>query len=235
LTGFDAQQPRLIGIRLNRQLYLNRLLRHPVFWALISAHLLTAVLMISRAELQSWELLLYDRLVAAWAGNATTDRVLLVGATEEDLMAEDETRWPWPVPDDKLAGLIERLASWEPRAIGVDIYRPFPIYRGIPDAATNVLGDVLRRYPNIYWIFLLKPDQKRPGTAPPRLLRGTDRAVFADIPEDIDGIVRRGLLFADDGTNQHVGIGMALALAYLSREKIKPSRPAVKTSVWEGQ
>jgi adenylate cyclase len=218
--GLDAPS-RSGGLQPSWRRYLDGLRSRPVFWALVSAHLLAAALILSRAQLQSWELLLYDGLVAAWAGDATTDRFLLVAATEEDLAADDETRWPWPVPDDKLAQLLERLASRGPRAIGVDIYRPFPIYRGIPGAETDALDDVLRRHPNLYWVFLLNPDHTRPGTGPPRLLRGTDRAVFADIPQDFDGIVRRGLLFADDGTNQYIGMGMGLALAYLSREGIK--------------
>ena len=148
--------------------------------------------------------------------------MVLVGATEEDITADDGARWPWPLPDDKLAAVLERVASFAPRAIGVDIYRDMPIYRDIPTGGENPLDAVLRRHPEIFWVFRLKGDKKHPGTQAPKLLRGTDRAVFADIPEDGDGIVRRALLYADDGTDQHTGLGPALALAYLARDRIVP-------------
>jgi len=39
--------------------------------------------------LQSLELLVYDMLRVSWAGHAASDRVLLIGATESDLVATD--------------------------------------------------------------------------------------------------------------------------------------------------
>ena len=159
----------------------------------------------------------YDALRVAWAGPLTSDRVVLVGATESDITSSDAKegrRWGWPVRDGKLAELLERLASWKPRAIAVDLYRDIPEPPG-----TEQLDAVLQRHPEIIWTFKLR-DDAQPGIPPPKILRDTDRAVLADTIVDRDSILRRGLLFADDGTNQYTSMGLALALAYLAPKHI---------------
>ena len=60
----------------------------------------------------------------------------------------------------------------------------------------------------------------RPQIPPPQQLTGTDRAVLADTISDPGRVVRRGLLFADDGTDQFTAMGMALAQGYLAPEGI---------------
>ena len=51
-----------------------------------------------------------------WAGHEPSNRIFLVGATEDDIANFD-----WPLRDGLLADLPERLASWNPRVIGVDM------------------------------------------------------------------------------------------------------------------
>jgi adenylate cyclase len=185
------------------------------FAALVMAG--TVILLRDHGGLQLAELLVYDALRVAWAGQDASDRVVLVGATEKDITERDasgERRWGWPLRDGKLAELLERIASARPRAIGVDLYRDVPEPPG-----TERLNDVLRRHPEIFWVFKLK-DDVRPGIPPPQALRGSDRAVLADVLADPDHVVRRGLLFADDGVTQYAGLAMALALAYLAPEKV---------------
>jgi adenylate cyclase len=196
-----------------------RLLRNNVLRAVVGAHLIVAATILLRNEgwLQPSELLVYDALRAAWAGPLIGDRVVLVGATESDITTGDAKggrRWGWPLRDGKLAELLERLASWKPRAIAVDLYRDVPEPPG-----TEALDAVLQRHPDIFWTFKLK-DDAHPGIPPPAILRDTDRAVLADTLVDRDNILRRGLLFADDGTNQYTSMGLALALAYLAPEHI---------------
>ena len=50
----------------------------------------------------------------------------------------------------------------------------------------------------------------------PEALRGTERIGFSDVTVDSDGVVRRGLLFLDDGQNFSVSLPLRLALAYLA-------------------
>jgi adenylate cyclase len=199
--------------------HLGRLLRNNVLRAVVGAHLVAAAIILVRAEgwLQPSELLAYDVLRVAWAGPLTADRVVLVGATEGDITAGDAKsgrRWGWPLRDGALAALLERIASYKPRAIGIDLYRDIPEPPG-----TEELDAVLRRHPEIVWAFKLR-DDAGPGIAPPLSLRDSDRAVLADVVDDRP-VLRRGLLFADDGSNQYTGMGLALALAYLAPEHVQ--------------
>ncbi len=196
-----------------------KILRNRVVKAIFAAQIAAAFVILLRVYgwLQLAELLTYDMLRVASAGSEISERVVLVGATEEDITAGDangDRRWGWPVRDGKLAEVLERLASWKPRAIGVDLYRDIAEPPG-----TEQLNAVLRRHPEIIWVFKLKGDI-HPGIPPPDILRDTDRAVLADTLADPDHVVRRGLLFADDGVNQYASLGVALALAYLAPERI---------------
>jgi adenylate cyclase len=89
--------------------------------------------------------------VVAWAGSAPSNTVLLVGGTEADV--ED---FDWPLRDGDLADLLERIASWQPRVIGVDIYRDHPKPPG-----SERLASVLARHKEIVWTFKLQDGAKR--------------------------------------------------------------------------
>ena len=193
-----------------------RLLRRDPIRALIGANLVAAIVILARSWglLQPLELLVYDALRVAWAEHQPSPRILLVGGTEADI-----EHWDWPMRDGDLAALLERIAAWQPRVIGVDLYRDRPEPPG-----TDRLNAVLARHKEIVWAFKLK-GPAQPGVAPPAALRGSDRAVLADVVPDQGNIVRRGLLYADDGTNNYTGMGMALALGYLAADRIAP-RPA---------
>jgi adenylate cyclase len=191
-----------------------RVLRSGAFRALVSANLAVAAIILFRSYggLQPFELLVYDALRVAWAGTAPSGTVLLVGATEADVENFD-----WPMKDGDLADLLERIAAWQPRVIGVDIYRDRPKPPG-----TERLATVLARHPEIVWTFKLQEGAK-PAIPPPVALRGTDRAVLADVVTDPSNVVRRGLLYADDGVDNYTSMGMALALGYLAVDGIRPA------------
>ncbi len=191
-----------------------RILRSASLKALIGAHIIVAGIIVVRGYgwLQPFELLIYDGLRVAWAGNAESNTVLLVGGTEADV--ED---FDWPLRDGDLADLLERIANWHPRVIGVDIYRDRPKPPG-----TERLAAVLARHKDIVWTFKLQ-DGAKPAIPPPAPLRGTDRAVLADVVTDSGNVVRRGLLYADDGVDNYTSMGMALAVGYLAVDHIRPA------------
>jgi CHASE2 domain-containing sensor protein len=180
--------------------------------ALIAANCIAALIIVVRAAglLQPLELAIYDALRVAWAGNQLSNRVILVGATEDDI-----ARWHWPLRDGELAELLDRLAGWKPRAIGVDLYRDRPEPPG-----GDQLAAVLAGHREIVWVFKLGGENDR-GVLAPEPLRNTDRAVLADILVDPGGVVRRGLLYADDGVENHAAMGVKLALLYLAPEEIR--------------
>jgi adenylate cyclase len=191
-----------------------RALRSATFKALIGANIFAAGIILIRAQgwLQPLELLVYDALRVVRSGHQISDRLLLIAVTESDI---GQLRDKWPLTDQRLADLLERIASWQPRVIAVDIYRDFPRPPG-----TEQLAKVLAQHPNILWGFKLG-DAGHSEIPPPQPLRGTDRAVLADTLADPGRVVRRALLFADDGKEQYTGMGTALALGWLVGERIR--------------
>jgi adenylate cyclase len=195
--------------------HIRRLLRSDVLRVLIGTHLFVGAIILARslAWLQPFELPIYDQLRIAWAGSEPDTNVLLIGETEEDIR-----RWNWPLRDGDLATLLERIAGWQPRVIGVDLYRDYPQPPG-----TEQLAAVVAKHKEIVWVFKLR-EGPRAGIPPPEMLLGTDRIGFADVPTDAGNVVRRGLLYGDDGTSNHPSMGIAVALKYLKGDNIEPVR-----------
>jgi adenylate cyclase len=193
---------------------LARVLRSGVLKALIGAHLVVVVIILVRGQgwLQPFELAIYDHLRVAWAGNEPSVSILLIGGTEKDV-----GRWHWPLRDADLAMLLERIAGWRPRVIGVDLYRDYPEPPG-----TERLAAVVAQHKEIVWAFKLAKDAET-EVPPPEMLRSTDRIAFTDVPVDAGSVVRRALLYADDGTRNYPGMGMAVALGYLIGDNIRPA------------
>jgi adenylate cyclase len=183
-----------------------------------------AIVVLARAAglLQPFELAVYDKLRVAWVGDKPSSRVLLVGATEDDVQHFGH----WPLSDGDFANLLERLASFEPRVIGVDLYRDIPKQPG-----TEQLTKVLKNHPEILWCFKLK-GAGTPGVAAPEPLETSERerSVFADVLIDTDGVVRRGLLYVEEGVETYTALGGALALRYLEREGIRPGQASEDAS-----
>ncbi len=131
----------------------------------------------------------------------------------------------WPVTDEVLAGALNIVTQHHPRAIGVDIYRDLEVPPGRQE-----LDRVLNAHPEI--IMVMKFGQVEKGGIPgPAILRGTDRVGFSDVVVDFDGIVRRGLLFLDDGETFYRSFSLLLALHYLEQEGIIPV-PADENPDW---
>ncbi|HEV2302017.1 MAG TPA: adenylate/guanylate cyclase domain-containing protein [Stellaceae bacterium] len=199
--------------------WLPRLWRRASIKAFLGAQFVAAAIILLRMQgwLQPLELIAYDELRVAWAGHATGKRLLIVAVTENEI---NELKDGWPLRDRDFAALLERLESWQPRVIGIDIYHNYP--RPREDAiGTQRFDEALRRYPNILWVFKLG-DGADSGVPPPQQLQGSDRAVLSDVVQDPDGIVRRGLLYAGDGRSEYETLGMALARHYLWHYRIAP-------------
>lgn len=155
--------------------------------------------------LEPLELLAYDRQLrsAAVARPSHEQRVVLVGAEEADL-----NRWGWPLSDAVLADTVEKLLALRPATIGIDLYRDMPREPGHGD-----LRRVLRDNPRVIAVTKIGIG-KETGIPPPAFL-GPEQVGFADVPLDDGDVVRRALLFLDDGETIHTGFGLRLALAYL--------------------
>lgn len=147
--------------------------------------------------------------------------ITLVSITDQDI----RTLGQWPVTDEILAKGLGILTSYHPRAIGVDIYRDLEVPPGRQE-----LDRVLEAHPEILLVMKFGKIEKG-GIPGPALLRGTDRVGFNDVIVDSGGIVRRGLLFLDDGTNFYRSFSLLLALQYLQQESIVP-KAALENADW---
>lgn len=191
-----------------------RLLRHP--WCasfLLGLVTMSAIYGLREAgTLQRLELLAYDYFVVARGRAIAPDpRIVLIGATEDDI-----GRWHWPVGDETLATLLERVLAMQPRAVGIDIYRDVPHPPG-----HERLAAVLRSNPKVIAVWKVGEGPEK-GVAPPAVLAGTPRIGFSDVPMDTGGITRRALLFMDDGKTAYSSFALQLALKYLEPLKITP-------------
>lgn len=139
-------------------------------------------------------------------------RVVLVQTVEPDIQKLGE----WPLTDSRMAETLKKLLANEPRAIGVDLYRDIPVPPG-----TDELNDLLTSEKRVFIIEKFGTDESN-HVAGPAVLQGTEQIGFADVPVDDDGVVRRGLLFLDDGENFSVSLALRLAMTYLAEEGITP-------------
>lgn len=161
--------------------------------------------------LQNLELTAYDLAIRLQPKTPPDPRIVLVTETETDLQ-----KWGFPLSDDTLARILERLTASGAQVIGVDKYRDNPVAPG-----QERLEQVLKANANILWV------SKFGGVGmstilPPQILRGTGRVGFNDLITDPGGIVRRGLLFLDDGQNVSYSMPLLLALHYLQSRGITP-------------
>ncbi len=161
--------------------------------------------------LEALELAAYD-----WCLNhqkvtsATPSPIVVIAVSEDDLRRQGG----WPLRDEIIAQALRLLEQQRSRVIGLDMFRDLPVPPG-----TDMLADVLKRNSNIVVV-----TQASGGTQsrvpPPQAVAGTDQVGFADVTVDRDGVVRRGLLFLEDGNTTLSSFALQVALGYLQREGI---------------
>jgi len=140
-------------------------------------------------------------------------RITLVDFTDEG-----QRKYGWPLPDKELVQLFESLLSHSPRVIGLDMYRDLPVPSKDCTSHIHELNDIFINHENII-VNTKIADKKGAFVAPPPVLKGTPQVAFNDLITD-SGVIRRGMLFADDGINYYDYFGLAMALKYLEPENI---------------
>ncbi|MDJ0509050.1 MAG: CHASE2 domain-containing protein [Crocosphaera sp.] len=151
---------------------------------------------------QNWEWLTFDLLLRLRPSESTDERIVIIGITEEDI----KKAGTYPLSDQQIAELIQKLQQSKPRAIGLDIVRDIPVEPGhenlvkIFENSDNLIGVEKILYP--------------PISKPPNL--STDKIGFVDILIDLDGRTRRSLLGSVKPENpQEYGFSFPLKLAEL--------------------
>jgi diguanylate cyclase (GGDEF)-like protein len=151
---------------------------------------------------EQFEFLVYDRLIQMHNDKTVDDRFLTITITEDDLEA-----YGWPISDQTLAQLIEKLQGHNPQVIGLDLYRNIPHPPGNGELRTELQSD------NVIVVKSVGLDEDRNDVpAPPDI--PFDRVGFNDFIIDKDGIVRRNLLFVDSEV-PHYSFALKVGLMYL--------------------
>ncbi len=173
-----------------------------VFLAIVSLH--------NTGNLERLELAAYDWYIRLRpALPIPNSRIVLVGITESDIHAQGR----WPLSDATLAQVLTKLTQYEPRAIGVNIYRDVDVPPGHAE-----LEEVLIQHDTI--IMPMFSGDGRKSIAPPSVLADTEQVGFVDILVDPDGTVRRGLLFVGNENTIYYAFALRLVLLYLQAEGV---------------
>ena len=173
--------------------------------------------------LQTWELQAYDQLMRWRPDEGVDNRLLVVEVTEEDLNYQREKGiiGQWSLSDAALEQVLEKLTPHQPRAIGLDIYRDFPVH---PD-----YQGLVNRLQNNDRFFAIcegnNPTKNFSGVSPPPEVP-ENRVGFSDVVRDSDGVLRRYLWYATFHFHSlctaQASFSLLLALRYLADEGIEP-------------
>ena len=192
-----------------------KIFRSPLIVSIATGALCALVILGVRStgQLQQVELNLYDRLIQSRPMPAAPDsRITFITISEEDIRQQGR----WPITDETLALALRRLLAHRPRAIGVDLYRDIDVPPGHEE-----LTALLAKQPQIIMV-----TQLGGGTVtripPPPVLEGSEQVGFNDIIIDSDGLIRRALLFQDDGEQVAYAFALRLALLYLAADGVTP-------------
>ena len=166
--------------------------------------------------LESLELAAYDGFIRLRPGSFDPEtRIILITVSEQDIQKLGR----WPLTDATLADALHILTRAGPRAIGLDIFRDISVPPG-----QEALDAVLTGDKRIVAVMKFGVD----GVPPPAVLAGTEQIGFNDIILDSGGVVRRALLFLDDGKSVYYSFALRLALLYLQAQGITPQPDPVE-------
>lgn len=135
-------------------------------------------------------------------------RILIVGIDEEDIHAIGT----YPIPDAQLVQLIQKLQTYQPKAIGLDIIRDLPVEPG-----HQQLTQLFQTSKNIIGIETAVPDARGKLIQPPPNLPST-QVGFADLVRDSDGAVRRALIGTLAEEDYKFSLPLLLTESYLADE-----------------
>ncbi|QLL29532.1 CHASE2 domain-containing protein [Thermosynechococcus sichuanensis E542] len=159
--------------------------------------------------LEPLELRVYDQWLRWRSTAATSQRLLIVEITEADI----QTLKQYPIPDEVLIQAVNELQEHQPKVIGIDIFRDFPVPDRFkpPTDVLPSLGRVMMTQPNTVIVCKVRSEGDL-GIAPPAGLLN-NQVGFADIPIDDDGVVRRAILATQPEASDRCSTPQSFALA----------------------
>lgn len=160
--------------------------------------------------MQSWEWMFLDTMLRLRPEEKLDERIVIVGIDEDDI----EWVKQYPVPDRTIAELLNKLETYKPRAIGLDIFKNVPVKPG-----EEQLAHILRENTNIIGIEKILP----PGETSPHKSLPTGQIGFVDLRHDQDSKNRRYLLYTPNPQNineDKYSLALQLITKYLDKEGI---------------
>ncbi len=179
--------------------------------------------------LQAWELQAFDHLLQLRPPEKQDNRILIVTISEEDFQLKEQQNRMGSLSDLALAQLLEKLELYQPQAIGLDIYRNFPVNAKYPDLATRLQKSVSEAPPEearFFAICEVSEVNEKSGIAPPPEIP-VERQGFSDFVVDPDRILRRHLIAIEPSSTSPCttpyALSTRLAFNYLQSKSISVS------------
>ncbi|MBL1198681.1 MAG: CHASE2 domain-containing protein [Nostoc sp. GBBB01] len=176
----------------------------------ISAILFVIVLRVV-GSFQFLELAAYDTLMRLRPQEKIDERILIVGINENDI----EQVKSYPIPDRDIASLLNKLKTYQPAVIGLDIVRDLPQQPGHTE-----LVKTFQETKNLIAIEKILPDGSGLTFNPPPSLP-QEQIGFADAILDLDTKQRRSLLAASNQKKEwSLSFQLRIAETYLKTKNI---------------
>ena len=189
----------------------NRLETYSFSLLFLTIFLTTIVLGLRRVgALQGLELLAYDWMVNLHSQDRVDPRLLVVEITDRDI----EQQKSFPITDNVIAQVLNKLQQHQPKVIGFDLYREVAYPPG-----TKALRAELQR-DNVVVIQLIGSGDNTlsapPGVAP-------EQIGFNDIVIDVeDDVLRRNLMYvqyqAEDRVREMYSFALRVSLKYFDEQ-----------------
>ena len=156
--------------------------------------------------------LLHLRQVPDYGTNLVTHtNIVVIGADERDIQ-----RFGWPLEDDMVSKILEKIASHEPAGIALDLYRDMPVpKRG---DLVHHLNNTLTNHPNIIGISQIDLEEPDLTIKAPLVLRDQPTRVGENsFANDDDRMLRRGMLYFYSDAGIHPSLGLLMTAKYLGK------------------
>ncbi|NER51367.1 MAG: adenylate/guanylate cyclase domain-containing protein, partial [Symploca sp. SIO1A3] len=157
--------------------------------------------------LQLWEWAAFDLYMRLSSPELPDNRVVIVGINEADVKNLEDAI----ISDEVYAQFLKKLKAQQPRSIGLDIYREFPVEPGYEQ-----LKEVFESTPYLVGIQKVAGQPGRDTVDPPPVLKALGQVGANDLVSDADNKVRRGFLYLTTQDGERVySLSFYLALLYL--------------------
>ncbi len=163
-------------------------------------------------SLQFLELVTLDKFLRLRPPEPMDERIVIVGITEADIQRTKT----YPISDRDIAALLQRLQTYQPAAIGLDIVRDIPVEPG-----HAALASLFRTSRNVVGVEVALLDRSGFTVAPSPDLP-PEQVGFADAVLDADGYQRRSLLGAHNPQQEYrFSFTLRVAERYLATQGIE--------------